>query len=220
MGILLVNKKQGSTSFKLVSLLRKRTGIKKIGHAGTLDPFATGVMVMLIGREFTKQSDLFLNSSKQYRTTLHLGVTTDSYDLDGAIIDTNATIPTLKEVEQAVSLFQGEISQTPPMFSAKKVKGQKLYELARKGITIERAPVQIQVNIHILSYAYPKLELLVDCSKGTYIRSLGHDIGQKLGSGAHLCSLQRTQSGDFKLSECIDEENILDPHFDLKERYV
>lgn len=215
MGILLVNKQFGSTSFRLVSLLRKRTGIKKIGHAGTLDPFATGVMVMLIGREYTKQSDQFLNSDKQYRTTLHLGVTTDSYDLDGNLVETNPTIPTLEQVQNAVEQFQGNISQTPPMFSAKKVKGQKLYDLARKGITIERAPVQIQVNIQILSYVYPKLELLVDCSKGTYIRSLGHDIGQKLGSGAHLCSLQRTRSGNFMLSECIEEEKILDSHFDL-----
>lgn len=220
MGILLVDKNQGSTSFRLVSLLRKRTGIKKIGHAGTLDPFATGVMVMLIGREFTKQSDQFLNCDKQYRTTLHLGVTTDSYDIDGKIVNSNDTVPSLEEVQNAVAQFQGDIQQTPPMFSAKKVNGQKLYDLARKGITIERKALNVHIQIQILSYIYPKLELLVDCSKGTYIRSLGHDIGQVLGCGAHLSSLQRTRSGDHKISECISEENILDPHFDLKEHYV
>lgn len=220
MGILLVNKKIGSTSFRLVSLLRKRTGIQKIGHAGTLDPFATGVMVMLIGREYTKKSDQFLNCDKQYQTTLHLGVTTDSYDIDGAITETNPTIPTFKQIQDVIAQFQGEIMQIPPMFSAKKIKGQKLYDLARKGITVERAPVKVQVKIEILTYAYPKLELLVDCSKGTYIRSLGSDIGQKLGCGAHLCALERTRSGTYKISECMDEEKILDPNFDLKEFYV
>jgi tRNA pseudouridine55 synthase len=218
MGLLLVNKKQGSTSFRLVSLLRKRTGIKKIGHAGTLDPFATGVMVMLVGREYTKKSDQFLNSHKQYRTTIHLGVTTDSYDIDGAIVDTNSRIPSLDQIQETIATFQGEILQTPPMFSAKKINGQKLYDLARKGITIERAPVKVFVNIQVLSYEYPQLELLIDCSKGTYIRSLGHDIGQKLGCGAHLSALQRTRSGNFNLSECMDEEKILDPHFDLPMR--
>lgn len=220
-GILLVDKQVGSTSFRLVSLLRKRTGIQKIGHAGTLDPFATGVMVMLIGREYTKKSDEFLLSDKQYKTTLHLGITTDSYDIDGEIVQRNETIPTLEQIKKAIEQFQGEILQTPPMFSAKKVKGQKLYDLARKGITIERAPVKVKLHIQFLSYEYPKLELLVDCSKGTYIRSLGYDIGQLLGCGAHLSALQRTRSGSFLLSQCVPEEKILDPHFDiLKETHV
>ncbi|HSX13040.1 MAG TPA: tRNA pseudouridine(55) synthase TruB [Chlamydiales bacterium] len=220
MGILLIDKKQGSTSFRLVSLLRKRTGIKKIGHAGTLDPFATGVMVMLVGRDSTKQSNSLLNSDKQYLTTLHLGITTDSYDIDGKIVDTNPLIPTLEQIQSTLAHFQGEIMQTPPMFSAKKIQGQKLYDLARKGITVPRQPVPVRITVEFVSYTYPKLELFVDCSKGTYIRTLGHDIGQMLGCGAHLSTLTRTRSGNFKISECISEENILDPHFDLKEHYV
>src|ERR1044071_8129101 len=123
MGILLVDKKKGSTSFRLVSLLRKRTGIKKIGHAGTLDPFATGVMVMLIGREYTKRSDEFLCSDKEYRATLQLGIATDTYDIEGQILSRSDKIPSTQELELALKTFCGEISQIPPMYSAKKVDG-------------------------------------------------------------------------------------------------
>jgi tRNA pseudouridine55 synthase len=214
-GILLVDKQAGSTSFHLVSLLRKLTRIQKIGHAGTLDPFATGVMVMLIGSEYTKKSDQFLNCDKQYRATLHLGITTDTYDIDGQVTLTNTTIPEHTQIEQAIHQFQGEIQQIPPMFSAKKIQGKKLYELARKGIEIERPPATVKLKIQCLSYAYPKLELLIDCSKGTYIRSLAYDIGKVLGCGAHLSALVRTKSGLFSLSECISEENLKDPNFGL-----
>lgn len=214
-GILLVDKQAGSTSFHLVSLLRKLTRIQKIGHAGTLDPFATGVMVMLIGSEYTKKSDQFLNSNKQYRATLHLGITTDTYDIDGQILEENNSIPTLSQIEQVLSTFQGEIEQIPPMYSAKKIQGKKLYELARKGIEIERPPAKVTLHIQRLRYEYPKLEILVDCSKGTYIRSLAFDIGKALGTGAHLSSLLRTQSGSFSLAECIAEENLKNPHYNI-----
>lgn len=209
-GILLVDKQVGSTSFHLVTLLRKKTGIKKIGHAGTLDPFATGVMVMLIGSEFTKKSDQFLNSNKQYLATLHLGVATDTYDIDGQIIKTNDRVPSLEEIEKALEQFQGEISQIPPMFSAKKIGGKKLYELARQGIEVERPPVKINLRTTLIQYTYPNLELLIDCSKGTYIRSLAFDLGNVLNVGAHLSKLTRTKSGSFTLSECISESKLSD----------
>lgn len=214
-GILLVRKEAGSTSFRLVSLLRKITRIEKIGHAGTLDPFATGVMVMLIGSEYTKKSDQFLTNDKQYAATLHLGVTTDTYDIDGQITSTNDTIPTLQEVEAAIEAFQGEILQVPPMFSAKKIGGKKLYDLARKGIEIERPPVKVKLAIQLIRYEYPKVEILVDCSKGTYIRSLAFDIGKALGTGAHLSALTRTKSGAFSLEECIPESHLTNLAYDI-----
>lgn len=215
-GLLLLDKAKGSTSFRLVSLLRKLTKISKIGHAGTLDPFATGLMVMLIGREFTKRSDEFLTCDKEYEATMHLGIETDSYDVEGTIMRTSPIIPTLSEIEAIIPAFQGTISQIPPMFSAKKIQGQKLYDLARKGITIERKPCLVTVSIQLIQYTYPELKIRVACSKGTYIRSLAHDIGQTLGTGAHLSSLRRTRSGNFLLSDAITQEQIQDPLFDIR----
>lgn len=214
-GILLVDKAAGSTSFYLVSLLRRLTKIEKIGHAGTLDPFATGVMVMLIGRDYTRRSDEFLCSDKEYRATLQLGITTDTYDIDGQITSRSDKIPTLEEIEHALNAFRGEISQIPPMYSAKKVEGKKLYDLARKGIVIERQPVQVKVAIKLISYNYPMLEIEVACSKGTYIRSLAYDIGQFLGCGAHLFELARTRSGAFRIEECIHQDLLKMKELDL-----
>ncbi|MDE3046441.1 MAG: tRNA pseudouridine(55) synthase TruB [Verrucomicrobiota bacterium] len=213
-GILLVDKAKGSPSFRLVSLLRKITQIEKIGHSGTLDPFATGLMVMLIGRDYTKRSDEFLTTEKEYQTTVHLGISTDTYDIEGQVTSRSDKVPTLCEVEVAISNFQGEISQVPPMFSAKKVQGKKLYDLARKGISIERQPVLVRVQIELLSYNYPELELRITCSKGTYIRSLAHDLGQFLGTGAHLSTLNRLRSGSFHLKDAVSQE-LLQPGFDL-----
>ena len=215
-GILLVDKEVGSTSFRLVSILRKRTKIQKIGHCGTLDPFATGVMVMLVGRDYTRRSDEFLSSDKSYKATLQLGTTTDSFDLEGAITSQSDLIPTFEEVEKAIASFQGEISQVPPMYSAKKIGGKKLYDLARKGITVEREAVKVQLEVKLVQYNYPKLEIEVSCSKGTYIRSLAHDIGQLLKCGAHLIQLTRTRSGSFNLDQCISQEDLQNPEFNLE----
>ncbi len=213
-GILLVGKTKGSTSFKLVAILRRLTKIEKIGHAGTLDPFATGLMVMLIGRDYTKRSDQFLNSEKEYRGVIHLGITTDTYDLEGQVTSKSDKIPTLAEIEKVLQTFQGESLQIPPMFSAKKIKGQKLYDLARRGIEIERAPVKVNLQIQLLRYEYPELEIQIQCSKGTYIRSLAYDIGTLLGTGAHLSSLTRLRSGKFHLDSAICqsilEQNVYD----------
>jgi len=215
-GILLVDKPQGKTSFSLIRSLRKVTGIQKIGHAGTLDPFATGVMVLLIGRGYTRLSDKLLCQDKAYLAEVSLGSSTDTYDCDGKIVASSKRIPTEEEIAQVIASFQGEIEQVPPMYSAKKVKGKKLYELARKGITIERKPLKVQVQTEQLSYEYPILKLHVACSKGTYIRSIAHEIGKALGCGAHLSNLQRVKSGQFTLDQCIDGALLEQPDVNIE----
>ena len=202
-GLLLVDKSPGSTSFQIVSELRRLCKERTIGHAGTLDPFATGVMVMLIGREFTRKADTFLSSDKEYLATLTLGVATDTYDLEGQVTLRNDFIPKEEQIELALGQFQGNVLQIPPMYSAKKHQGKKLYDLARKGIVIEREPVLVRMKIRLIHYSYPHLEIHVECSKGTYIRSLAHDLGIALGCGAHLSKLTRIRSGTFNLEECI-----------------
>lgn len=214
-GILLVDKPVGITSFRLVAQLRRLTGVRKIGHAGTLDPFATGLMVMLIGRTYTRLSDTFLTCDKEYLATLHLGIATDSFDCTGEITATSPHCPTQSEVNRAIALFQGEIEQLPPMFSAKKVGGRKLYELARKGECIERSPIRVRTQIEILSFCYPEIVVRVACSKGTYIRTLGHDIGQALGCGAHLTQLRRLRSGEFSIEGSLNGEQLTRPLFDV-----
>lgn len=209
-GILLVNKPRGKTAFSLVSCLRRILKVRKIGHAGTLDPFATGVMVMLIGKNYTRLSDSFLACDKAYRAKLHLGITTDTFDCDGIEQARSDVIPSQIDIEAAIARFQGEIDQVPPMFSAKKVNGKKLYELARKGKSIERQPVKVKVKTTLLHYQYPCLDIDVECSKGTYIRSIAHDLGEMLGCGAHLTALERTRSGSFLLDACLDGALLFD----------
>ncbi len=218
-GILLVNKPEGLSSFAVVHKARKRLGVKKIGHAGTLDPFASGLIVLLIGRAFTKRSGEFLTCDKSYEARLLLGSATDSFDLTGTVTHQSDTIPTRLELEEALQAFQGPILQVPPMFSAKKVAGKRLYLLAREGKEIERQPVQVRVEIELISYNYPFVDILVHASKGTYIRSLAHDIGSRLGSFAHLVSLRRIRSGSFLLDRACslellqDPDSVLDPYF-------
>ncbi|MES2345661.1 MAG: tRNA pseudouridine(55) synthase TruB [Chlamydiota bacterium] len=204
--LVLLDKPLGKTSFNLVAALRKASHIQKIGHAGTLDPFATGVMLLLVGKTYTRLSPLFLNQDKEYLATVHLGISTDTFDCDGKILNENTRIPTLEEIQEALKQFQGTILQLPPMFSAKKQGGKKLYELARKGIEVAREKVQITLSTMLLSYEYPRLELKVSCSKGTYIRSIAHDLGTLLGTGAHLSALTRTRSGAFHLADCLSLE--------------
>lgn len=214
-GILLLDKPRGKTSFYLVMILRKLLGVQKIGHAGTLDPLATGLMVMLVGKNYTRRSSEFTGHNKEYKTRIQLGLTTDSYDLDGTILSTSPLIPSLDDVEKAIAEFQGTTLQTPPMFSAKKVNGQKLCDLARKGTFFERAPTPVTMKISILEYSYPYLNLAVTCSSGTYIRSLAHDIGLTLGCGGAIAALVRTKSGSFVLEDCLGIETIQEKSFDL-----
>lgn len=208
--IIPINKPAGITSHTLVNRLRKFYGIKKIGHAGTLDPFATGVLILLVGRESTKRSDEFMKQDKIYRTKLKLGYISDTYDKDGAIQEYNIQkTPTRVEIDQIVASFVGEISQIPPMYSAIKINGKKMYELARKGQTIDIPPRLVNIyNITILDYTYPYLTLDITCSSGTYIRSLGYDIGMKLQTGAYLETLERIKSGEFSIENCYNLDNL------------
>jgi tRNA pseudouridine55 synthase len=208
--IIPINKPAGITSHTVVNKLRKHYGIKKIGHAGTLDPFATGVLILLVGRESTKRSQELMKQDKIYRTKLKLGYISDTYDKDGVIQEYNIQkVPTRLEIDQIISSFIGEISQIPPMYSAIKINGKKMYELARKGQTVDIPPRLVNIyDITVLDYTYPYLTLDISCSSGTYIRSLGYDIGIKLGAGAYLETLERRQSGEFNIENCYTLDNL------------
>ncbi len=209
-GLLPINKSIGATSFSLVKILRKITNVSKIGHAGTLDPFASGVMLLLIGKNYTTKASELVALDKEYLATITLGKATDTYDTEGSITNSSDYIPKIAEIENVVDHFQNEISQIPPMFSAKKVNGKKLYELARKGITVERKPQIVTVKTTLISYDYPTLTIQVKCSKGTYIRSIANDLGEMLNTYAHLSSLTRLRIGPYSLDHCIDQEDLRD----------
>lgn len=202
------------TSFDVVAKVRrlssKTTGTNKVGHAGTLDPMATGVLIVCVGQA-TRLSEYAMQSTKQYRATVHLGIETDTYDAEGRIIATiDASHITKKQVEAALADFRGAIQQLPPMYSAIKKGGKKLYELARAGKTIEvdARPVTLY-SVEIVAWNPPHFVLDVTCSPGTYIRSLAHDIGQKLGVGAHLAVLERTRSGSFHVENAVELDTLL-----------
>jgi len=200
-GFLLIDKPKGITSHDVVDYLREKIGLKKIGHAGTLDPIATGLLIVGVGREATRQLSFFLKMDKEYIGEIKLGGISDTYDREGKIKKKKIIeIPSRERVEKIVRGFVGKIKQTPPIFSAKKFKGKKLYTLARKGEKIKPAQVLVEIyNISILDYNWPSLRIKVKCSSGTYIRSLAHDIGKKLGTGGYLEKLCRTKIGRFKL---------------------
>jgi len=205
-GFILINKPSGITSHDVVDKLREITGVRKIGHAGTLDPFATGLLILAIGKEFTKKLSIFQKKDKEYIATLRLGAESDTFDRDGKIVERKVEkIPEKEEVEEILKIFLGEIEQIPPAFSAKKIKGKKLYELARKGIKVQPKLQKVKIHeISILEYNFPYLKIKVKCSSGTYIRSLANDIGKKLGCGAYLEELVRTKIGKFSLEEAVE----------------
>ncbi|MBU1083488.1 MAG: tRNA pseudouridine(55) synthase TruB [Candidatus Omnitrophota bacterium] len=202
-GILVVDKKIGVTSHDVVARVRKNFGVKKVGHAGTLDPNATGVLVLLLGK-FTKMSGIFLNQDKEYTAVVKLGERTESGDSDGKVVSERPVTVKEKEIRAVVLGFKGESEQVPPMFSAKKVKGKKLYDLARKGLSVKREPNIINIKeIEVTRIDLPHVGIRVACGKGTYIRQIADDMGEKLGCGAHLTELRRIRSGDFTLSRAI-----------------
>lgn len=209
-GLFLIDKPKGKTSFSLVSLLRKLLNVKTVGHAGTLDPMATGVMVLLVGKKYTTQSQSLTGHDKAYEAEVTLGITTDTYDAEGETTKTSPLVPTLEELKEALLKFQGTIEQTPPMFSAKKINGKKLYDLARAGQEVARAPCSITLTTTLLEYQYPKIRLKVECSKGTYVRSIAHDLGELLNCGAHLSGLIRTKSGPFLLENCLSGQKLFE----------
>ena len=214
-GFLNIDKPQGLTSHDVVArvrrLCRNSVGKTKVGHAGTLDPMATGVLVICLGHA-TRLSEYAMQSTKKYRATIHLGIETDTYDAEGEIIaEKDASHINLGQVETAIQPFMGDIQQLPPMYSAIKKDGKKLYELAREGVEIEREarPVTIH-SIEIVSWDNPIVALDVTCGAGTYIRSLAHDIGKQLNTGAHLSGLIRTKSGAFIMDNSLNLENLLE----------
>lgn len=200
-GIFILNKEEGLTSQSAVNRVKRLFGAEKAGHTGTLDPMATGVLPVLLGRA-VKASEFMLSSDKHYRATLRLGMTTDTEDTTGEVLSRADTLPTAEAVFAAADAFRGEILQTPPMYSALKQNGKKLVDLARAGITVEREPRQITVRRLTLRQLSPSdYEMDVVCSKGTYIRTLCADIGASLGVGGVMASLCRTEAAGFSLSD-------------------
>ena len=208
-GLILVNKPVGITSFKLVHIIRKKLNVKKAGHCGTLDPLASGLMIVLAGK-YTKLQDKFMKQDKVYHATIRLGLKTDSGDLDGKIISQSDFSHVTKElIGQVCKSFIGKINQIPPMYSALKVNGQKLYELARKGITVERKPREITIySIDLTDYQKDNFSIRVRCSSGTYIRTLAEDIGKKLNTDTVLINLIREEIGNYKLSDALNIDDI------------
>ena len=207
-GIINVYKEPGYTSFDVVARLRGILHIKKIGHTGTLDPDATGVLPVCFGKA-TKVCDLLTDKEKEYKAVMRLGVTTDTLDISGKVLTTSLVEVTKEQIVEAIESFVGDIMQVPPMYSALKVNGKKLYELAREGIEIPREARPVTIHyIDIVDISLPDVTFVVGCSKGTYIRTLCDDIGKKLGCGAAMASLIRTQVDVFKLEDSIDLDTI------------
>ena len=203
-GILNVFKPTGMTSFDVVRIIRKISNVKKVGHAGTLDPEASGVLPVCIGKA-TKAIDYIMGDFKIYEAELKLGVTTDTYDREGKILKESEVNSSDEEITRVINSFVGEINQIPPMYSALKVNGKKLYELARAGIEIERKPRPIVIySIDIIDLKLPYIRFRVKCSKGTYIRSLCYDIGEILKCGGMMWNLQRIATGQFHIADSIN----------------
>ncbi len=202
-GILNIDKPAGMTSHDVVAIIRKASGESRVGHAGTLDPMATGVLLICIGQA-TRVVEFLTDHDKRYHARVHLGVETDTYDATGTVVAESPVSATGAQIEAALSSLSGKIAQQPPAFSAIKQNGVPLYRLARQGIQVETEPREVEIySITTTQIAPPDLEFDVHCSKGTYIRSLAHDLGAKLGCGAHLTALTRTASGHFALDNSI-----------------
>jgi tRNA pseudouridine55 synthase len=225
-GVFLVDKPEGSSSFYIVRKVRKALGMKKVGHAGTLDPFATGLLVICAGRPATKMISKIMEGEKEYLATLRLGIETSTQDPEG---DVTATKPvgslSAPVVEMCLEKFRGEQLQIPPIYSALKHKGKPLYHYARKGIAIEKPPRRVNITTlertdtgAELNEFSPYLTIRVICSKGTYIRTLGADIGKALGCGAYLTALRRVRSGCFHIQDSVDGKYLLEE--DARERLM
>jgi tRNA pseudouridine55 synthase len=208
-GVLLVDKPSAHTSHDVVARLRRKLNMKRIGHAGTLDPMATGLIIMLIGKA-TSISQYLISLDKEYEGTVELGKVTDSQDADGEVLETRP-VPALTEAElrTAMNSFLGDQYQTPPMYSAIKIDGVPLYKSARKGVEVEREPRFIRVaQFDLTRFALPQFDFKLRCTKGTYVRTIAHDLGQKLGCGAHLAALRRTATDKFNVTQALTIEQI------------
>ena len=209
-GAILIDKPAGPTSHDVVDAIRRHFGIKKVGHCGTLDPGATGLLIIVLGRG-TKLSERLMSDDKVYEGSIKFGETTDSYDADGELLASLPVPPmTLEELNEMAGEFIGDLMQTPPMVSAIKKGGVPLYKLARKGLEVEREPRLIHIyNFRFTVYKEPVGQFRLACTKGTYVRSVAHDLGQKLGCGAHLAALRRVTSGKFDVAQATPLAEIL-----------
>ena len=208
-GFLNIYKPKGKTSHDVVAILRRITKIKQIGHTGTLDPFAEGVLPICIGKA-TRLIE-YLNDDKAYAGTVQLGKSTTTYDIEGEDVNVSDKIVTIEDIQNSLNGFQGDIEQMPPIYSAIKVKGKKLYEYARAGEDVKIEPRKVSIKeIKILNFDKEnrRLELYIECSKGTYIRSLANDLGEKLGTYGHLIKLVRVKAGDFKIENSLNLEEL------------
>jgi tRNA pseudouridine55 synthase len=202
-GVLNINKSGGMTSHDVVDVVRRLYHVRKVGHTGTLDPRGTGVLPICVGRA-TKIAQFLTSADKEYEMVIQLGVTTDTQDADGKVIDEAEVRVTREGVEAALERFRGEVQQVPPLFSAKRVRGERLYKVARRGEDVPREPVTIRIYaIRLNAFDSPFVGLSVHCSKGTYARTLADDLGKMLGCGAHLYSLVRVRAGRFDLKDAL-----------------
>lgn len=211
-GMLNVDKPKGLTSHDVVDLVRRASRLRKVGHAGTLDPIATGVLPICLGNA-TRLSEFLTSEEKEYEMVCRFGIETDTHDITGEVIAEKPTDGlTLEQIEEVLVKFRGDILQTPPMVSAKRHQGKRLYDLARQGIVVERDPVAIHIEaLEVLGFESPDLRLRVHCSKGTYVRTLCQDIGADLGCGATMASLIRTRCGSLSVETAVDVAELKDP---------
>jgi tRNA pseudouridine55 synthase len=207
-GILNLDKPRGPTSHDIVARVRALTGIRRVGHAGTLDPLATGVLLVCVGRA-TRVAEYLMAGQKVYRARVRLGITTDTYDAEGRVVAEAPVEVNHAQVEAALAQFRGPIAQLPPMYSAVKHKGTPLYRLARQGAEVHREPRQVEIfRLELTAWEPPECTLEMTCSPGTYVRALAHDLGQALGCGAHVSALVRLASGDFYLEDTVTLEEL------------
>jgi len=202
-GVLVIDKPVGMSSHGVVNVVREGTGIRRAGHTGTLDPRASGVLVVLVGPA-VRLSEYVSASDKRYQAIIRLGETTDTYDGDGEVLTRSPVEVTYEEIEEALKQFEGTVEQMPPAYSAKRIRGKKAYELAREGEEVELEPKEIDVyHLELLEWDTPEAIVDVYCSSGTYVRSLASDLGEALGCGGHLVGLRRTKSGEFALRDAV-----------------
>ncbi|MSQ61338.1 MAG: tRNA pseudouridine(55) synthase TruB [Dehalococcoidia bacterium] len=208
-GILIIDKPGGLTSHDVVARLRRLLGIRRIGHGGTLDPLATGVLPVCIGSA-TRVAGFFTRWPKTYRCTMRMGISTDTYDAAGAVVrEDDASAITAADIERALEAFRGEIAQTPPAYSAVKLAGRPLYDYARKGQPGEVSPRSVHISsLHLTGYRTPEADLTIECGSGTYVRALVHDLGTALGCGAHVTALRRTAVGPFTVERALTLEAL------------
>jgi len=212
-GMLLIDKPAGWTSFDVVNYIRKKVAAAegkkpkqiKVGHAGTLDPFATGLLIVLVGKEYTKKAGAYAKLDKTYEVSMRLGAASSTGDPEGEITLVSGRVPTLEELQSAAQQFTGKITQVPPAYSAVKVNGQRAYKLARAGKEVKIEPRQVTINkLKINEYKYPEVRLTIDVSSGTYIRALVKDVGNYLKIGAYTYSLRRNEIGEYSVNKALN----------------